>query len=110
MTPITFSSAFCADAVQMSILEVYIIYLHVYMCQFMRFCHLSHVPRLRLACAFLKFHQTFSAAVLLDIELRTKKTKNNVVRAIFWQVDLDPLAIIPGSAQELHYYLEACSM
>ena len=27
------------------------------MCQYMTFCHLSHVPRLRLACAFLKFHQ-----------------------------------------------------
>ena len=42
-----------------NILEVYIIYLHVYMCQYMRFCHLSHVPRLRLACAFLKFHLNF---------------------------------------------------
>ena len=30
------------------------------MCQYMRFCHLSHVPRLRLACAFLKFHQKFN--------------------------------------------------
>ena len=42
-----------------NILEVYIIYLHVYMCQYMRFCHLSHVPQLRLACTFLKFHQNF---------------------------------------------------
>ena len=42
-----------------NILDVYIIYPHVYMCQYMRFCHLSHVPRLRLACAFLKFHKNF---------------------------------------------------
>ena len=42
-----------------NILEVYIIYLHVYMCQYMRFCHSSHVPLLRLAWAFLKFHQNF---------------------------------------------------
>ena len=38
----------------LNILEVYIIYLHVYMSQYMRFCRLSHVPRLRLACAFFK--------------------------------------------------------
>ena len=42
-----------------NILEVYIIYLHVYMCQYMRFCHLLYVPRLRFACALLKFHQNF---------------------------------------------------
>ena len=42
-----------------NILEVYIIYLHVYMCQYMKFCHLSHVPQLRLACTYLKFHQNF---------------------------------------------------
>ena len=42
-----------------NILEVYIIYLHGDMCQYMRFCHLSHVPWLRLACALLKFHQNF---------------------------------------------------
>ena len=43
----------------LNILKVYIIFLHVYMSQNMRFCRLSHVPRLRLACAFLKFHQNF---------------------------------------------------
>ena len=42
-----------------NILEVYIIYLHGDMCQYMRFCHLSHVPRLRFACALLKFYQNF---------------------------------------------------
>ena len=42
-----------------NILEVYIIYLHGDMCQYMRFCYLSHVPRLRLACTLLKFHQNF---------------------------------------------------
>ena len=41
------------------VLEVYIIYLHGDMRQYMRFCHLSHVPRLRLASALLKFHQNF---------------------------------------------------
>ena len=30
-----------------NILEVYNIYLHVYMCQYMRFCYLSHVSKLR---------------------------------------------------------------
>ena len=50
-----------------NILEVYIIYLHGDMCQYMRFCHLSHVPRLRLACALLKFHQNFH--VLTHISL-----------------------------------------
>ena len=44
-----------------NILEVYIIYLHGDMCQYMRFCHLSHVPQLRLACALLKFYQNFLA-------------------------------------------------
>ena len=44
-----------------NILEVYIIYLHVYMCQYMRFCHSSDVPRLTLARAFLKFHHNFHA-------------------------------------------------
>ena len=67
--PTAFSSAFlrrCATDVIIrscpsgpNILDVYIIYLHVYMCQYIRVCHLSHVPRLRLACAFLKFHQNF---------------------------------------------------
>ena len=42
-----------------NILEVYIIYLHGDICQYIRFCHLSHVPRLRLACTLLKFHQNF---------------------------------------------------
>ena len=41
------------------ILEVYIIYLYtcIYVSVHERFCHSSHVPRLRLACTFLKFHQ-----------------------------------------------------
>ena len=72
--PTTFSSAFlprCAiDEYKVlctgpNILEMYIIYLHVYTCQYMRLFHLSHVPRVRLACAFLKFHQHFY--VLTDI-------------------------------------------
>ena len=42
-----------------NILEVYTIYLHGDMCLYMRFCHLSHLPRLRLASALLKFHQNF---------------------------------------------------
>ena len=57
--PTTFSSMRYGCKSGPNILEVYIIYLHVYMCQNMRFCHLSHVPRLRLACTFLKFHQNF---------------------------------------------------
>ena len=53
-----------------NILKVYIIYLHVYMCQYMRFCHLSHVPRLGLACAFLKFHQNFHGTYRIYINDR----------------------------------------
>ena len=49
-------------------LEVYIIYLHVYMCQYMRFCHLSHVPRLILACASLKFHQNFHVLTHIHVD------------------------------------------
>ena len=50
-----------------NILEVYIIYLHGDMCQYMRFCHLWHVPRFRLAYALLKFHQNFHVLTHIDI-------------------------------------------
>ena len=33
-------------SISLNILEVSIIYLHVYLCQYMRFRHLWHVPRL----------------------------------------------------------------
>ena len=58
-TQIRYRCKYKVSSTDLSILEVYIIYLHVYMCQYMRSCHLTHLPRLRLACAFLKFHQDF---------------------------------------------------
>ena len=58
----------------LNILEVYIIYLHVYMSQYMRFCQLSHVPRLRLACAFLKFRQNFRCLHSESMDVDKDKT------------------------------------
>ena len=39
------------------------------MSQYLRFGHLSHVPRLRLACAFLKFHQNFPCSHTLSMDV-----------------------------------------
>ena len=58
----------------LNILEVYIIYLHVYMSQYMRFCRLSHVPRLRLACAFLMFLQNFRCSHTQSMDVDKDKT------------------------------------
>ena len=58
----------------LNILEVYIIYLHVYVPQYMRSCRLSHVPRLRLACALLKFHQNFRCSHTQSMDVDKDKT------------------------------------
>ena len=64
LIPTTFSSAFlrrCTTDVSIRSSPKAQIYLKCisYIYMYMRFCHLSHVSRLRLACAFFKFHQNF---------------------------------------------------
>ena len=60
----------------LNILEVFIIYLHVYMymSQYMRICRLSHAPRLRLACALLRFHQNFRCSHMQSMDVDKDKT------------------------------------
>ena len=75
-----------------NILEVYSIYLHGDMCQYMRFCHISHVPRLRLACALLKFTRTCTDMVYSNT-LERGVTAITMTKAI---LRLKTLAFIPS--------------
>ena len=65
---------FQVSSTGLNILEVCIIYLHVCVSQYMRFCRLSHMPRLRLACAFLKFHQNFRYSHTQSMDVEKDKT------------------------------------
>ena len=73
-TQMRYRCKYQVSSTDLNILEVYIIYIHVYMSQYMRFCRLSHVPRLILACAFLKFHQNFRCSHTQSMDEDKDKT------------------------------------
>ena len=65
------------------------------MCQYMKFCHLSHVPQHRLACSILKFHQ--NVHVLTHI---LKAIKNATGTSVIFpkNISLIHFVFVPTSA------------